>query len=218
MKAYLISGLGADSRIFAKLALPSHIEISHIEWITPNSGEKLSDYAARLSNAIDTKRPFILIGVSFGGMLAVEIAKIFKPILTIIISSTIYSKHLPLTYRIVGRLNLTQFIPSSLFKSANKFTQNFFFGTKTKQEKKLLKTIVNDTDPMFLKWAISSIVTWQNQTRPENLHLIHGKADRILYSKQSKPDFWIEEGTHFMVYQKADQISKIISELVSGIR
>lgn len=77
MNVYFISGLGADKRIFSKLTLSAEFDIIHIDWIVPFSKETLVSYAKRLSKVIDVNNPFALIGVSFGGMIAVEIAKLF---------------------------------------------------------------------------------------------------------------------------------------------
>jgi len=214
MNTYFISGLGADRRIFSRLTLHQNINVIHVNWINPLKNESLTNYARRLSNIIDTSKQFTLVGVSFGGMIAVEIAKILNPVCTIVISSTVQSKTLPPLYHILGKFQLIKIIPSWLIKASNKLTQNFFFGTKSNSEKKLLSMIVRDTDMNFLKWAIGSILSWRNDEIPKRLYHIHGTKDRILYSNNAKPDFVIENGTHFMVYQNAKEISEIINKLV----
>jgi len=216
MNAYFISGLGADKRIFSKLKLNEKINIIHIDWIEPKKNETLATYALRLSEVIDTSQPFALVGVSFGGMIAVEIAKILAPVVTVIISSTMISSQLPGLYRFAGKLGLLKFIPARLLKSSNKLTQNYYFGTRSGSEKILLSKIIKDTDPYFLKWAIGSILSWKNETKPERTYHIHGTNDKILYSKTAQPDFVIDNGTHFMVYQNANEISVIINKLVLG--
>jgi len=217
MNAYFVSGLGADKRIFSKLKLDQSINIIHIDWIQPIKNEPLTNYAKRLSMAIDVSKPFILLGVSFGGMIAVEMAKTLNPVCTIIISSTVLSNNLPSLYQFAGRLQLIKVVPSWLIKASNKLTQNFFFGIKSDTEKKLLSMIIKDTDTKFLKWAIGSILSWRNDQKPERLYHIHGTNDKILYSKNAKPDFVIDNGTHFMVYQNAKEISEIIDKLVIKI-
>jgi len=214
MNTYFISGLGADKRIFSKLKLDEKINIIHLDWITPVKNESLSVYAERLSKVIDKAQPFALVGVSFGGMIAVEIAKVLKPTTTIIISSTMLSIHLPPLYRFAGSLGLLNIIPAKLLKSSNKLTQNYYFGTRSGSEKTLLSKIIKDTDPIFLKWAIGSILSWQNKIKPERIFHIHGTNDKILYSKKATPDFVIKNGTHFMVYQNAVEISGIINKLL----
>jgi hypothetical protein len=214
MNTYFISGLGADKRIFSKLKLNENVNMIHIDWISPNKNESLASYAQRLSKVIDLSQPFALVSVSFGGMIAVEMAQLLKPAATIIISSTMLSTHLPALYRFAGKLGLLKFIPAKFLKSSNKLTQNYYFGTRSSSEKTLLSKIIKDTDPYFLKWAIGSILSWENKIKPKNIYHIHGTNDKILYSKTAKPDFLIENGTHFMVYQNAEEISGIIDTII----
>ncbi|TCD26884.1 alpha/beta hydrolase [Pedobacter psychrodurus] len=214
MNTYFISGLGAGRRIFSKLKLDENINIIHIDWITPNKNESLASYAKRLSEVMNLTQPFALVGVSFGGMIAVEIAKLLNPATTIIISSTMLSTHLPALYRFAGKLGLLKLIPAKLLKSSNKLTQNYYFGTRSSSEKTLLSKIIKDTDPYFLKWAIGSILGWRNKIKPKGIYHIHGTNDKILYSKTAMPDFVIQNGTHFMVYQNAEEISGIIDGII----
>jgi len=135
MNVYLVSGLGADKRIFSKIGFDKKLNIVHLDWIPFDRKELMKDYAGRLSRAIDASKPFALIGVSFGGMIAVEIAKVLKPSVTIIISSTILSKHLPFVYKLVGKLGFLDIIPPHVLKASNNLTRNYFFGTKSSEEK-----------------------------------------------------------------------------------
>jgi len=211
MNTYFI---GADKRIFSALKLDNHINIIYVEWIRPFKNETLCHYSKRLSGIINTKEPFVLVGVSFGGMVVVEISKILNPVCSIIISSTAISNNLPAFYSLAGKLKLINLLPAWLIKSSNKLTQNYFFGVKSSNEKKLLTRIIDDTDSVFLKWAIGSILSWGNKTKPKHLYHIHGTHDKILYTKKVEPDFLIKNGTHFMIYQKADEISTLINNLI----
>ena len=74
------------------------------------------DYAVRLSGAIDKSNPFVLVGLSLGGIMAVEIAKGFRPALTIIICFAPLSSQLPFYYRLAGKVNLLWVIPPTFFK------------------------------------------------------------------------------------------------------
>lgn len=85
---YFISGLGADRRAFSKLIFSEHFPMIHLDWISPEPNESLRSYASRLALEIDSSNPFYLVGLSFGGMLATEIAKELNPIHTFLISST----------------------------------------------------------------------------------------------------------------------------------
>jgi hypothetical protein len=80
--------------LYKYLQLPN-CNIIPVTWISPLKKETLPEYALRLSQQIDTSQPFVLIGVSFGGMCAIEISKKLNPLQTILISSSKVSTELP---------------------------------------------------------------------------------------------------------------------------
>jgi pimeloyl-ACP methyl ester carboxylesterase len=211
MNVYLLSGLGADKRVFSKLSFSDEYAINHIAWITPHHNEELADYAKRLSTQIEQSKPFILIGVSFGGMIAVEICGFLKPGKTIIISSASTSDQIPWYYKIAGLLNLHQIVPSKLLKAPTPIAF-WFFGARDKEQKNLLSEILKDTDGSFLKWALSKIINWKHQHKPDNLYQIHGSSDKILPITFIKPDLKIINGGHLMVYNQYDIISIALAE------
>ena len=81
-KVYIFSGLGADHRAFDTIDF-GDLPIEHITWIKPKNNESIQSYAKRISSKLTDEKP-ILIGLSFGGMLLMEIAKI-KPYQKIIL-------------------------------------------------------------------------------------------------------------------------------------
>jgi len=114
MKVYFINSLGADRRIFSKIKLRPELTHIHINWIDFKKNESLEEYAARLSLQIDTSAAFALVGVSFGGMIAVELGKFLKPSTTFIISSSVSRKELPFSYRLAGLPFILSIIPASV--------------------------------------------------------------------------------------------------------
>lgn len=216
MTIYFISGLGADKRAFGKLKLPDNYIVKHIDWITPIENEPLENYALRLSKEIDTTHPFVIVGLSFGGIIATEISKILKPKLTVLISSIASKQFLPWYYKIIGLTFLDKLIPASILKKPSRLSF-YFFGAKTIETKKLLTNIFHDTDEIFLKWAIRKIVTWKNIVVPTNLFHIHGSADKILPLRFLRADVEIKAGGHLMVFDKADQVSKILTERLGSL-
>lgn len=201
---YLFSGLGADKRVFQYIDF-SGFDIRFIEWIVPEKEENISQYAQRLTAQIPDKNP-ILVGLSFGGMMAIEVAKWTNPTKVILIASAKNYQEIPFYYRILGKLTLHKILPIRLFKQANTLSY-WFFGAKTEAEKQLLADIFQDTDSHFLAWAIDKILTWENTTIPANLLHIHGTKDQILPICFVKSDIQIENGGHFMTINEAERVS-----------
>jgi len=114
---YLLSGLGADKRVFDYLKLDD-VELIHIEWVPPEMSESIEAYVKRICKQILTDKP-ILIGVSFGGIIATEIAKLIDCKKIILISSAATKDDIPLLYRVAGQLRIHKLIPTSLFIRVN---------------------------------------------------------------------------------------------------
>ena len=209
---YLFSGLGADYRAFEKLDF-SNFNTTHITWIVPDKAESIENYAYRISNQIKSDNP-ILIGLSFGGIIAIEVSKHIKTEKIILLASAKTKLEIPFYYKLAGKLQLHKLIPARIFKSAN-FLSYWFFGINNKSEKLLLKNILEDTDASFLKWALNEIVNWKNIKVEGNLIHIHGSSDRILPIKYINVDFKVKNGGHFMTLNKDIELSNLIKNIIS---
>jgi len=210
MNVYFISGLGADKRVFQNLDIDPKFNVINIEWIEPKRKETIEDYASRLISQIDTTKPFQIVGLSFGGMMATVISEQIGPEQIILISSNSVGRPIGKFYRgLIGFVLLSPF-SAPFLKSTNKFTYNLF-GTHTPEEKALLKSILKDTDAKFLKWALKAIGKWKHPTRSPIAYQINGSADKMVKLEYVDADKVIEGGEHFMVLSKAEEISKVIN-------
>ncbi|MBJ7427449.1 MAG: alpha/beta hydrolase [Bacteroidia bacterium] len=214
MTLYFLSGLGADKRAFNFLTFPSNTKIVFIDWFTPKKQESLQEYAKRIAQCIDTSSPFSIIGMSFGGILATEILAYVQPYKTILISSASRRQELPFYYRLAGFLKLDKLIPGKATNSANMLTY-WMFGIQNSSDKTLLKDILKSTDTHFSKWAISEILNWNRKTCQEHVIRIHGDQDRILPILNFKPKYLLKHAGHFMIVNRAAEISKIIAQEIS---
>jgi pimeloyl-ACP methyl ester carboxylesterase len=206
---YVFSGLGADERVFVNIDFAGLHPI-FIKWITPQRKESIESYATKLLTQITSEKP-VLIGISFGGIMAIEVAKQIETEKVIIISSAKTKNEIPYYLRWAGQLGIHKLFPASLLKQSNIFS-SWLFGTTSASEKQLLKEILKDTDVIFLKWAIDCIVHWKNTTLLKNLKHIHGTSDRILPHSFVTCNYSINNGGHFMILNKAEEVTKLIQE------
>lgn len=210
-KVYVFSGLGVDKRVFSTIDF-GDLEVEFVDWIIPEKTESLQQYALRISRCIKTEKP-VLIGLSFGGMIAVEISRIMQCSRTILIASATNIKELPALYRVVGFLKIQKLIPTALLKNRNSLA-DWFFGITSKEEKFLLQGILKDTDPVFLRWALTAVLNWKTKNATENVFHIHGDKDRIIPLNLVRADYIVKNGGHFMTVNKAEEISAVIKELL----
>ncbi len=213
MNVYFIPGLGADKRVFQHIQLPEGFSIKHINWLPPEEGESLLHYAHRLATLIPEEEPFCLVGLSFGGMLATEISKIRKPQKTILIASVQSPEELPFYFRWAAPLNLHNRIPIGWFQQASLAKR--IFTTETAEDKELLRKIIQESDPAFLRWAMGAILHWKPEQAPAGkIFHIHGTGDRLLPFRNTKPTHLIKGAGHLMVMNRCSEINQTLASIL----
>jgi len=211
---YFIPGLAAGKEIFNFIQLPENKYSKHyIEWLPPKfRKEKLEDYVLRMSEQIKHKNP-VLIGVSFGGIIAQEIAKII-PVRKIILISSIKNRgEFPRRLKWIKALKLYRLFPAKAFKNIHNFNR-FAFGKTLSKKAELYNKYLNVRDENYLRWAIYSVLSWnQKESFPQILH-IHGSNDPIFPIKYIENPVVIKGGNHAIILTKAKQISHIINKSI----
>lgn len=209
---YIFSGLGADKSVFQKMDFSAYNAI-FVEWISPTRDETIESYARRLTDQIKHEKP-ILIGLSFGGIIATEIAKIIATEKIVLIASAKTKFEIPNYFRTAGKLKLHKLLPTRFMTMPNVFSF-WLFGTENKTEKELLRKILQVTDTQFLKWAIDKIVSWKNETEHKNMVHIHGTADKILPMRFVNCQIEVVNGGHFMTLNKAKELDEIVKREIT---
>lgn len=208
---YIFSGLGADERVFQHLDLSGYTT-TFIRWEVPQKRETIENYASRLLPQITSNRP-TLIGLSFGGLIAIEIAKQIDTEQVILLASVKTKNEIPILYRRVGKLRVHKLLPTHLLKGKNFFSK-WVFRNSSNSDRLLMESIFAGTNPIFLRWAIDQVVRWQNQIQLKNIQHIHGSADRILPFRYVTCDIEIKNAGHLLTLRNADEISRILRTLL----
>lgn len=211
MNIYLIPGLGFDHQIFQKYNFD---KVYYIDWIEPQKGESIQEYAVRLAASIPDTGRNTIIGHSLGGILAQEIST-FKPIQKLVLISSIKSrKELPRQFKVVKPLALHK-----LFTKGFALKTVRFWGKKhdyvTPEEQMLFKDMIGKQSNHYLQWALRQLSIWEAPPLPGNAELIqiHGLRDKTFPAKLiHQPDRIIADGGHFMVYKHSASVSEMISE------
>ena len=213
MKIYIISGLGADERVFYKLDF-SDFEVVFIPWILPEKNEELAAYALRMSKYIKEPNPIIL-GLSFGGIIAIEISK-FLPVQKLILLSTAKTKfELPFYFRVLGFTNIAKYLPYKFLASFKIF--RWFLGDISKADIQLILTMIQAADASYIKWSVQQIFNWKNTKEPKNYIHIHGMKDRVLLYKNIQNKITVKNGGHFMLMEQSKEISNLIKNAILTI-
>jgi hypothetical protein len=215
LNVYCISGMGVDDRLFKNIKL-NNCNIRHVKWVTPFKNESLPEYALRLSSQIDTSQPFALIGVSFGGMCSVEIAKKLNPVKTFVVSSCKKSSELPLKISFWKYLALYKLLSDARYIQGAALVGRQF-GVENKEQKERFLEMLKSAPPNYFSAAVHCIIHWKNEIVPGSVVQIHGTADEVLPHRKINCQYKIEGGTHFMIVNRAKEINEIINKELEGL-
>lgn len=209
---YLIPGLGADERIFQRLTLPGTVRC--LKWLEPlRPDEPLAEYAARLAEPIPLDQPCWLVGVSFGGPTALEMARL-RPLARVVLISSLESGRQRSWLLQLGRLTRADaWLPVRLLRRMP-VAGRWFFGAGGKRAGQIFAEILSHLSPRYTHWALGQLFRWDGCAARPVAHLM-GDHDRVF------PDAWrtashvIRGGTHFMIVTHATRISRILTELAT---
>lgn len=208
-------GLAASPKIFERIQLPEEtFEIHLLEWFLPDKNESLEAYAKRMTLKIKHENS-VLIGVSFGGILVQEMARIIPVRKTIIISSVKCKDELPMVMKLAKNTKVYKLIPTSMFSNVE-FLLKYGVGEKVKERLTLYKMYLSVNDKKYLDWAIEHVLIWNRKEIDEKVVHIHGDADDVFPIKNIKNCIVVKGGTHAMILFKYkwmnENLPKIIAE------
>jgi pimeloyl-ACP methyl ester carboxylesterase len=212
----LLPGLGADERMYApqRAAFP-RLEV--LRWLSPNPGESLADYGRRMAETIEASAPFYLGGSSFGGAVALEMARHLKPRAVFLIASCRTPAAIPRHLRLVARCG-GWFARGPVLSLAHVFAScsTSRFGDLTPEQRAMLVAMIRGANPRFLRWGGSALVRWGGAAELKvPIHQIHGEDDRILPWGLSAADVTVPGAGHLMNVTHPEEVNRFIAERVS---
>ena len=195
-------GLAASSMVFENIKLDSKkYSLHRIDWIQPKKNESIKTYCVRLSKKIKHKNP-VLLGVSFGGIIAQELDKIIKVKKLIIVSSVKSHKEYPILYKIARDYQLNNALPFGMFDNFIKFSLKLNIN-KLYKRIDLAERYLTERNEIYLEWAVWSLLNWkQEKYRPDLIH-IHGDKDKVFPIENISKCIKIKGGRHEMIILKA---------------
>ncbi|RKR83088.1 hypothetical protein BDD43_3289 [Mucilaginibacter gracilis] len=213
-KLFLISGLGADERLFKNLNLSAY-NVVPVTWIEPDKNDSLTSYASKLINRFGIEPQSSVIGVSLGGMLTVEIAKQVELKHAIIISSIKSGTEAPWYFSFFRRVPVYKLISGGFIKSLGPIIRPLFGRFAGSKESPLFYSMLKNSNAKFLSWATGATLHWNGQPAPCKINHLIGDADLIFNHKLIKDAIVIPKGDHMMVFTRAAEISLIVQNIVN---
>ncbi|MEQ1732506.1 MAG: acyl-CoA thioester hydrolase/BAAT C-terminal domain-containing protein [Bacteroidia bacterium] len=213
---YCFPGQGANKHIFDSLSIDTSYCLKIIEYETPRKNATLNEFALQFCSVIDTTQPFVLLGVSLGGMICVELAEVLKPQKTIIISSAKNRNELPFRYKFQKAIPLHKIFSGSLILAGAKLLQPIVEPDRRKN-KATFKQMLASKNPTYMKRTVGLIINWERIENSTKIYHIQGTNDHTLPLKKIKNvDHTINNGSHLMTLTKAKEVSLVINKILTN--
>jgi len=215
--------------IFENLRWPSWIIPRVISWMQPIDQESVQDYSGRLARQIFNSpdhgqyafasTDFMILGVSFGGIVAVEISKILSCPLVVLVSSVRAPSDMPAAARLLRYHWIAKLI-SKCGRSKTIFTRwgaQLLLGASKDEAEQLLE-IFRSADFKLVCWSLLAIGRWSTSTRSADVYQIHGERDWLFpLWAVNNPNEILPTGGHLSIMTHAPLISRLIEAQARSI-
>lgn len=212
-KIFFIPGLGANEMVFDNIGdLP--LEKVNIKWLDNQGDESINSYAQRLIATNKITKEDTVSGLSFGGIIAQEIARILNLDKVVLISSFRDINDLRSIYRFGLKTGLYRLTPNFRIPVVDEIVA-YNLNSENQNSKPILKKMLEQTDYELLKWSLQKIA--ELPLKPDDNFIVHhiiGNNDKIMKTWQNEHTTVIDDGSHFMVYEKAGEVTKAIIEIL----
>ncbi len=215
-KLFLFPGLGADHRLFSQMDL-GRFQITTPQWLTPNPDESLAQYGARWAKNLPIRSQDALGGMSFGGQLALEIAKHVEARALFLISANRRGEEISSQFRMQN--SLLQNLPESMVRQGLKSIAIPKLSKEEKLQKdqvQMLQLMLEDMDFDFFKWASNAAAKWDYQFKAEDfkmpIYQIHGEHDSIIRRSKDSCVKILQSAGHLINYTHSKEVSQWIKE------
>jgi pimeloyl-ACP methyl ester carboxylesterase len=206
---YLLPGIEKDFPIFDRMRelLPESVLV---EYPPPQRAETLSSYAGRVAQRLVPNS--IVAGISWGGVLAQEVAPLLPAKGCIVIASVRGGHQLPPHMRLGRKLSRGTY--SAVLRAAGSIAHYVPKSVKTSSTYQFSKFASSDG---WHRWAASALNTWSPSPLLEAIPVlhIHGTADRTFPIRHVDADVEIEGGKHALPISHPREVADAIMQFVA---
>ena len=161
---------------------------------------------------IDVSEPFVLLGVSYGGIIAQEIAALHRPKHLILISTITSTAEISPWYRFLFCIKLHH-----LTKLASKLAYwlpvHWLLGMPSRTARRIIRSLLRETDPALITQALDRVYHWRKEPLDLMQVRLHGGQDAVISIPAEKVDHYFPDSGHLVCLTEYREINKILLDL-----
>lgn len=224
LRTICLPGLGADCRLFEDVN-PFLADSVCPDYIPARGREGLGEYSVAFAERLDLSEEFVVLGMSFGGMVALEaamrhegFARQCKGIL--MVSSCRDKSAIDAAFK--KRSQLLAYLPDSLLRlGLVTFSERFSpHDPIDNRQRLLLRGMASDTDLRFFRWAVQACAAWNRGTWSAAdvsvpIRQVHGANDDVIPIPGGHADEMVSDGGHLLNFTHAEHIAAELEQLAA---
>jgi pimeloyl-ACP methyl ester carboxylesterase len=213
----LFSGLAADDAVFLpqRLAFP---ELMVPSWPIPEQDESLDSYAERLAVGLRPMGTCVLGGASFGGIVALHVARHLNPLAVVLIGSAREPSELQGIVRLLRPVRpLIRWLPVRLLQLLAAPAASTVAARWSPHVAGLAR-LFRRSDPRVIVWSIEQLCDWRTVPAvPCPIRRIHGARDWVISPRQTRPDERIAGGGHVISLTHPKEVNAFLDAAMKRV-
>ena len=204
--------MGADERLFeSQRDCGLDFEVPRLP--TPEPSDDMPTYAARVRDMLGLNGPCILGGVSFGGMLACQLATMCQARAVVLVATCQNRDAIPGYYH--GAEFISRFLPDGLIRRRCEASSRLLAKLEKldRSQYELIRDMSLCVPVLFLRRVARMILRWNGiRSLACPVYHIHGRLDRVIPIKHVQPAHVVADGGHLINMTHADEVNQFIAQ------
>jgi len=205
-RLYMFAGMNRNTRVFRKQlqAIPNSIIVPLPQ---PNKNESLNHYALRVVESVRFDDNPFLVGISFGGIVALEVAPLVNARCCFLISSIRSPDQLPPAFRF---FRLMSFKAERTLQAVSITAAAIPHVLRTPSTTRLAN--IRGINGAWHRWAISAVLRWKPNPAIASVPILqlHGQRDTLFPARYVRADIVVPDAGHLLPITH----SQIVNELL----
>ena len=218
MRVFLITGFALDKRAFDFMRLPEDT-FRALDLIPVRKGESLREYAKRMAAEIGLAPGDVIGGVSLGGMLALEMAKVVDVLGVVTIASATHPRFIRKRFKMWAPIASS--VPDAIIRRIFALIPRILaLQNMLKPEgQALLADIMGRFPPSLLKAFPMMIMRWPGCEPPARCVHIHSDGDWLIRPNGGPSSLNILPGrNHLITVSHPEAVRDLVMRAVEGFQ
>jgi len=216
-RVILMPGMGVDGRLFGPQRAAG-FDFESPPMPMPRRGGTMADYAAQIRDQLRLDGPCVVGGVSFGGMVACELARIAPARCVLLIASCSNATAIPGYCRPMEWIS--RIIPDFLIRRRAAVSARMMARMEglNDEQYQLLRTMVTDAEVTKLRRFARMILGWKAPASfPCPIHQIHGARDLVIPLGGVRPEEVVPGGGHLINMTHSKEVNAFVARCLGRL-